>query len=165
MFCAKVVLYCNNRKFIAMALSSNPLNKDEVVIESYDEAGRQEPGMDESINYRRSFSDAHKTLTKEQVIVETKRCLGCGASVVDENKCIGCGVCTTKCAFDAIHLVRDHPDCSTMVRSEDKMKAILPYMMKRAIKIKFGKKTPEEKASQKAHKEYKKKIKKEGITD
>ena len=24
MFCAKVVLYCNNRKFIAMALSSNP---------------------------------------------------------------------------------------------------------------------------------------------
>ena len=23
MFCAKVVLYCNNRKFIAMALSSN----------------------------------------------------------------------------------------------------------------------------------------------
>ena len=148
----------NRRDFIA-------LNKDEVVIESYDEAGRQEPGMDESINYRRSFSDAHKTLTKEQVMVETKRCLGCGASVVDENKCIGCGVCTTKCAFDAIHLVRDHPDCSTMVRSEDKMKAILPYMMKRAIKIQFGKKTPEEKASQKAHKEYKKKIKKEGITD
>lgn len=148
----------NRRDFIA-------LNKEDVVIESYDEAGRQEPGMDESINFRRSFADAHKTLTKEQVMVETKRCLGCGASVVDENKCIGCGVCTTKCAFDAIHLVRDHPECSTMVRSEDKMKAILPYMLKRAVKIQFGKKTPEEKASQKAHKEYKKKIKKEGTLD
>lgn len=148
----------NRRDFIA-------LNKDDLSIESYDEAGRQEPGMDESINYRRSFADAHKTLTKEQVMIETKRCLGCGASVVDENKCIGCGICTTKCAFDAIHLVRDHPEASTMVRSEDKMKAILPYMMKRAIKIQFGKKTPEEKASQKAHKEYKKKIKKEGSAD
>lgn len=145
----------NRRDFIA-------LNKDDVTIESYDEAGRQEPGMDESINYRRSFTDTHKTLTKEQVMIETKRCLGCGASVVDENKCIGCGVCTTKCEFDAIHLLRDHPECSKMVRSEDKLKEIFPYMIKRAVKIKFGTKTPEEKASQKAHKEYKKQVKKEG---
>lgn len=144
----------NRRDFIA-------LNKDDLSIESYDEAGRQEPGLDESINYRKSFKDAHKTLTAEQVAIETKRCLGCGASVVDENKCIGCGVCTTKCEFDAIHLVRDHPECSTMIRSEDKLKAIFPYMVKRAFKIKFGSKTPEEKASQKAHKEYKKNLKKE----
>ena len=66
--------------------------------------------------------------------------LGCGASVVDANKCIGCGVCTTKCEFDAIHLFRENPDCSRMVKSEDKMKAILPYAAKRAIKIKFGRK-------------------------
>lgn len=65
---------------------------------------------------------------------------GCGASVVDPNKCIGCGVCTTKCEFDAIHLHRDLPECSTMVRSEDKFKAILPYMVKREVKIRFGKK-------------------------
>lgn len=58
------------------------------------------------------------------------------ASVVDENKCIGCGICTTKCEFDAIKLHRDHPECSTMVNSDDKMKAILPYMIKRNIKIK-----------------------------
>ena len=32
MFCAKVVLYCNNRKFIAMALSSNPLYLNEHVL-------------------------------------------------------------------------------------------------------------------------------------
>lgn len=144
----------NRRDFIE-------LDKDNLVIDSYDEAGRQEAGMDETKDYRNSFKDYHKTLTKEQVMIETKRCLGCGASIVDENKCIGCGVCTTKCEFDAIKLVRDHPECSKMVRSEDKMKAILPYMLKRAISIKFGKKTPEEKASQKAHFEYKKMMKQE----
>lgn len=62
-------------------------------------------------------------------------------SVVDPNKCIGCGICTTRCGFDAIRLHRERPECSTMVRSEDKMKAILPYMLKRAVKIKLkGKK-------------------------
>ena len=74
--------------------------------------------------------------TEEQVKTETARCLGCGASVVDPNKCIGCGVCTTKCAFDAIHLHRELPECSTMIRTEDKMKAILPNMIKRSLKIK-----------------------------
>lgn len=45
-----------------------------------------------------------------------------------------------------------------MVRSEDKFKAILPYMIKRAAKIAFKKKTPEEKESQRTHKEYKKEV-------
>ena len=94
----------------------------------------------DSIDAHRSFRDAHLTLTEAQVKTETARCLGCGASVVDPNKCIGCGVCTTKCEFDAIHLHRDLPECSTMVRSEDKFKAILPYMVKREVKIRFGKK-------------------------
>jgi hypothetical protein len=31
--------------------------------------------------------------------------------------------------------VRDHPEASTMVRSEDKLKAIGPYALKRAAKI------------------------------
>ena len=65
----------------------------------------------------------------------TPRCLGCGASIVDANRCIGCGLCTTRCEFDAIHLRRDNPACSTMVRSEDKMKAILPHAAKRGIKL------------------------------
>ena len=89
----------------------------------------------------------------EQVKAETARCLGCGASIVDENKCIGCGVCTTKCAFDAITLHRDHPECSTMIPAEDKFKAIVPYELKRAVKIVFAPKTAEEKAAIKAHKE------------
>ena len=54
---------------------------------------------------------------------------------IPENRCIGCGVCTTKCEFDAIHLSREIPEASRMMKSEDKMKAILPYAAKRQIKI------------------------------
>lgn len=100
----------------------------------FDNSPRQAPGYNEAL--RRTFSDGRGTLTAEQVKIETARCLGCGASIVDPNKCIGCGLCTTRCEFDAIHLHRERPECSTMIRSEDKMKAILPNMVKRQIKIK-----------------------------
>lgn len=123
----------NRRDFIQ-------LNKDDLALESYDTTARQTAGMAQDIDYHHSFRDGHLTFTEEQVKKETARCLGCGASVVDPNKCIGCGVCTTKCEFDAIHLYRERPECSTMVRSEDKFKAILPYMIQREIKIRFGKK-------------------------
>ena len=65
-----------------------------------------------------------------------------GADVrkVCDNGCIGCTLCTKQCEFDAIHLNRELPECSRMVRSEDKFKAILPYMIKREMKIRFGKK-------------------------
>ena len=86
------------------------------------------------------MQDGRACFTEEQVRAETARCLGCGASVVDPNKCIGCGICTTRCGFDAIRLHRERPECSTMVRSEDKMKAILPYMIKRKIRIRRAKK-------------------------
>ena len=123
----------NRRDFIQ-------LNKDDLALESYDTTARQTAGMAEDIDYHHSFRDGHLTFTEEQVKKETARCLGCGASVVDPNKCIGCGVCTTKCEFDAIHLFRERPECSTMVRSEDKFKTILPYMIQREFKIRFGKK-------------------------
>ena len=126
---ASLTIGRNRRDFIE-------LDKSDIKIESYDNSSRQIPGTDGSIDRKNSFRDAHKPLTEEQVKIETARCLGCGASVVDENKCIGCGICTTKCEFDAIKLHRDHPECSTMVNSDDKMKAILPYMIKRNIKIK-----------------------------
>ena len=101
---------------------------------------RSIPGADENADRKKSFRDLSKTFTEEQVKKETARCLSCGASVVDENRCIGCGVCTTKCEFDAIHLYRENPECSTMRKSEDKLKYILPYGAKQAIKIKFSKK-------------------------
>ena len=116
------------------------LDKTNLSLGDYDHTPRQTAAMDESIDTHHSFRDAHLTLTEEQVKLETARCLGCGASVVDPNKCIGCGVCTTKCEFDAIHLHRELPECSKMVKSEDKFKAILPYMAKREIKIRFSKK-------------------------
>ncbi len=110
------------------------LDKDNISVPSYDNSSRQVEGVDTSVDAK-SFKDAHLTLTEEQVRKETARCLGCGATIVDENKCIGCGVCTTKCAFDAITLHRDHPECTNMVPAEDKFKHILPYQAKRAVKI------------------------------
>ena len=123
----------NRRQFIE-------LDKSNIQIEEYDNSSRQIPGVRKDIDAHKSFRDAKEAFTEEQVKKETARCLGCGASVVDENKCIGCGVCTTKCEFDAIHLYREHPECSTMHKSEDKMKVILPYAFKREMKIRFGKK-------------------------
>ena len=118
----------NRRQFIE-------LNKDDVVIpvESFDNSSRQVPGLDAA--KAKSFANARLTFTEEQVKKEASRCLGCGATVVDENKCIGCGLCTTRCEFDAIHLSRDIPEASTMYKAEDKLKAILPYTIKREVKI------------------------------
>ena len=119
----------NRRDFIE-------LDKDDIVVESYDNSSRQIEGISELEDKFREYT---LTLTEEQVRTETARCLGCGASVVDENRCIGCGICTTKCAFDAIHLFREHPEASIMRTSEDKFSGILPYMLKRTGKIIFGK--------------------------
>lgn len=116
------------------------LDKKNLLLEeaSYDNTPRQRIGYNETL--RKTFKDGRVAFTEEQVKAETARCLGCGASVVDPNKCIGCGICTTRCAFDAIHLHRDLPECSTMRSAEDKMKGILPYMIKRKIRIRRAKK-------------------------
>ena len=112
------------------------LDKDNLQLdpETFDNAKRQMPGR-KSPDGNNNFRDLRSTFTEEQVRAEAGRCLGCGATVVDPNKCIGCGVCTTKCEFDAIHLSRDLPEASRMYKAEDKMKAILPYMLKREIRI------------------------------
>lgn len=115
----------NRRDFIE-------LDKSDIRVESYDNSSRQTAPDAES---RKPFEEYHLTLTEEQVRKETARCLGCGASIVDPNRCIGCGICTTKCGFDAIHLHRTHPECSKMVKSEDKVGALLPYALKRGVKI------------------------------
>lgn len=114
------------------------LDKNNLDIEEYDNAKRQRPGR-KSGDAASTYRDLREIFTEEQLKTEASRCLGCGATVVDHNKCIGCGLCTTKCEFDAIHLSRDLPDASRMTKSEDKLKKILPYMIKREIKIKFNK--------------------------
>ena len=139
-----------------------PLDKEDITFPSYDTAGRQEEGMDETIDYKHSFVDAHKTFTEEQVKIETGRCLSCGASVVDPNKCIGCGLCTTRCEFDAIHLVRDHPKCSDMRRAEDKVTGLLGYALKREFKIIFHSLSKEAREMRRKRKEFNKRTKKGG---
>ncbi len=132
------------------------LNKEDIKLPGYDEAGRQEAGMDEKIDHKNSFVDAHKTLTEEQVHTETGRCLSCGAAYVDPNKCIGCGICTTKCHFDAIHLVRDHPKCSEMKRAEKKVGTLLKYAAKRQVKILFHSGSKEARMMRKKRREWNK---------
>ena len=116
------------------------LDKNNISVESYDTSKRQIPAKADEKAQAATFRDLSHSLTEEQVKAETSRCLSCGASVVDPNKCIGCGVCTTKCVFDAIHLPREIPGASVMRASEDKLKYILPNMVKQSIKVKFAKK-------------------------
>ena len=124
----------NQRKYVE-------LNKDDADLSSYDTAQREVPAVKNADAAKTApFREYMETLTEEQVRAETARCLGCGASVVDPNKCIGCGLCTTKCAFDAIHLTRERPECSDMVKYEKKVPSLAKYALKREIKIRFGKK-------------------------
>ena len=116
------------------------LDKNNISVDSYDTSKRQIPARADEKAQAATFRDLSHSLTEEQIKAETSRCLSCGASVVDPNKCIGCGVCTTKCVFDAIHLHREIPGASVMRASEDKLKYILPNMVKQSIKVKFAKK-------------------------
>lgn len=124
----------------SLTLARNPrdfreLDKSAVVVplDCFDAPARQTAAHDRK--KAKTFQNDRVTFTEEQVKVEASRCLGCGATIVDQNKCIGCGLCTTKCEFDAIHLRRDHPEATRMIRCEDKLKDILPYAAKRAVKI------------------------------
>ena len=124
------------------------LDRDDILIESYDNADRQAPGMRPG-DPDKTFEDLRLPLTEEQVKVEANRCLKCGATTVDLNQCVGCGLCTTRCEFDAIHLSRDIPEASEMHTAEEMMKVVGPYAAKRAVKI-MKKKLTEKKGAKKA---------------
>ena len=82
-------------------------DKKNVLLDiGFDTTPRQKIGHNPEAAH--SFQDDRITFTEEQMKKETSRCLGCGAAKVDEYMCLGCGQCTTKCNFDAIHLVRKH---------------------------------------------------------
>ena len=111
------------------------LDKKDLLIDvdCFDRPARQPILHDQS--KAKSFEHDRLTFTEEQVKAEASRCLGCGVSVVDPNRCIGCGLCTTRCMFDAIHLERDVPEASNMVRCEDKVGPMLMYAGKKAINM------------------------------
>ncbi len=127
----------------SLTLGRNPrdfkeLDKENAVIdrECFDAPARREVRHDSA--KAKSFANDRLPFTEEDVKAEASRCIGCGVTVVDQNKCIGCGLCTTKCNFDAIHLRRDHPEATHMIRCEDKLKEILPNMAKRAVRLKIA---------------------------
>ncbi len=78
------------------------IDKDNLIIPSYDHAKRSMPATDKKLDM--TFSDNRLPLTEEQVKTEAARCLSCGAAQVNPDLCIGCGLCTTVCKFDAIQL-------------------------------------------------------------
>ena len=124
-----LTIHRNTRHFVA-------LDKENVVLEPevFRKPARQVPGIDPKKVL--TMSDERLSFTEEQIKQEASRCLTCGRTVVDTNKCLGCGICTTKCEFDAIHLVRNMGDeYSKMVPAEDKFKLIGPYAAKREVKI------------------------------
>jgi NADPH-dependent glutamate synthase beta subunit-like oxidoreductase len=82
------------------------LDKDNIELGDYDSTRRQRPASVDHSKSRTTFRDLRGAFTEEQVKRETERCLGCGATVVDEYMCVGCGICTTKCKFDAVSLVK-----------------------------------------------------------
>lgn len=109
------------------------LDKRAVIIDSFDTTPRQRAAKLDGQEAKKTYRDLRKALTEEQMLKETKRCLGCGATVVDEYMCVGCGMCATKCKFGAITLERVYN--GEGVEFLGIKKAILPHVLKRKVKI------------------------------
>lgn len=109
------------------------LDKDNVDFGGYDYSARQKAAVTSRIENKNDFKDPRGVFTEEQVKQETERCLSCGATVVDEFLCVGCGVCTTKCKFDAISLVRKYDGEGAALL--DMKPIVVRHMMKRKVRI------------------------------
>lgn len=109
------------------------LDKTDLDLAGYDRLPRQRAGHVDSAKSKETFKDLRETFTEEQMKTETKRCLSCGATVVDEFMCVGCGVCTTKCKFDAISLVRKYDGEGAAY--EDVKPIVAKHMIKRKGRI------------------------------
>jgi NADPH-dependent glutamate synthase beta subunit-like oxidoreductase len=109
------------------------LDKSDLNLQGYDRTSRQTVGHMDSTHAKVSFQDLRMTFTEEQIRKETARCLGCGVTVVTPALCVGCGVCTTKCKFDAISLVREFD--GTGAALPDMKPIVIRQMLKRKVKI------------------------------
>lgn len=118
------------------ALDINNLN-----MGGYDRMPRQRAIHIDGNKSKETFEDLRVTFTEEQIQKETERCLGCGATFVDQHQCVGCGVCTTKCKFDAISLVRKYDQPGMELK--DMKPAVIKHVIKRQgrIAVKNTKKT------------------------
>jgi NADPH-dependent glutamate synthase beta subunit-like oxidoreductase len=112
------------------------LDKKNVLIpaHNYDNSTRQKLSKVDASKEKETFRDLRGTFTEEQIKKETERCLGCGATIVDQYACVGCGICTTKCKFDAIHLVK-RTDTHGVPFEKAITGVMAPNMIKRAGRI------------------------------
>ncbi|NFV14072.1 FAD-dependent oxidoreductase [Clostridium sporogenes] len=109
------------------------LDKENVNMDGYDRLPRQRPLHVEGKESKVTFKDLRGTFTEEEIKKETKRCLGCGAVVVDQYQCVGCGMCTIRCKFDAISLIRKYD--SSGVEFKDMKPAVIKHVIKRQGRI------------------------------
>jgi len=109
------------------------LDKENLNMDGYDLLPRQRALHVDGNKSKETFKDLRVTLTEEQIKKETERCLGCGAVVVDQYQCVGCGVCTIKCKFDAISLVRKYD--SAGLELKDMKPVVIKYAIKRQGRI------------------------------
>ena len=112
------------------SLDKNGLDKTALFV-GYDNTPRQRAGH--SQDTAGSFKDNRVTFTEEQMKKETQRCLSCGAVQLDATICVGCGMCTTKCKFDAIKLIRKYNAYATTY--EKLPLKMAPNVVKRAGRI------------------------------
>lgn len=108
-------------------------DKSNLVLEGYDHMPRQKTAHIDGNKSKETFKDLRVTFTEEQVKKETERCLGCGATISDQYLCVGCGICTTKCKYDAIKLVRKYDKQNP--EFEDMKKTVIKYVLKRKVRI------------------------------
>ncbi|WP_434296226.1 FAD-dependent oxidoreductase [Clostridium sporogenes] len=109
------------------------LDKENVNMDGYDRLPRQRPLHVEGKESKVTFKDLRGTFSEEQIRKETKRCLGCGAVVVDQYQCVGCGMCTIRCKFDAISLIRKYD--SSGLEFKDMKPAVIKHVIKRQGRI------------------------------
>ncbi|MDF2878856.1 MAG: pyridine nucleotide-disulfide oxidoreductase family protein [Clostridia bacterium] len=109
------------------------LDKENLNMDGYDRLPRQRALHVEGSKSKETFKDLRTIFTEEQIEKETERCLGCGAVNVDQYQCVGCGVCTTKCKFDAISLIRKYD--SAGVDFKDMKPIVIKHVIKRQGRI------------------------------
>lgn len=107
------------------------LNFDDVDLGGYDSKERTQ------VKHRKvedKFDDHRETFTEEDMLKETERCLGCGASKVNTWMCVGCGMCTTRCKFEAISLDKEYDKYG--VRLEEAKPFVIKNLVRREITVK-----------------------------
>jgi len=109
------------------------LNRADLILGGYDHLPRQKAGHLDVAKAKIAFSDLRATFTEEQMKKETQRCLSCGATIVDTALCVGCGMCTTKCKFDAVTLVREYDGAGAAY--EDLKPIVIKQMLTRKVRI------------------------------